>query len=261
MKTLSMIHTASYLLLASLGLALSAYGADADPKAEASAKGQADPKAHAVIDRYIKAIGGEEALKKIETRVAKGEMAMPAQGLSITITMSQKAPNKVLVEQSIAGLMDATQAFNGTKGWSKDSLLGFRELEGAELEQLKRESNIRRELNLKKDYPVMKLLPDEEIDGRKMRVIEAEDEDGRQERWHFDAETNLLAKMKSKVSLGAQGEIEVTIVTKDYQEFDGVQIPMTSEIKNPAFSATMKLKSVEHDVPLDDKMFEAPDEE
>lgn len=220
---------------------------------------QADPKAHALIDKLIKATGGEEALKKIETRVVVAEMAMPAQGLAIKMKIAQKAPNKVFVEQSVPGVMEAKQGFDGEKGWTEDSLQGFRELEGAELEQIKRESNIRRELSLKEDYPGMKVLPDEEIDGKKMHVIEATSKDDRKETWYIDAESGLLAKMQQKVSLGPQGEIDATILLKDYKEIDGIQIPMTMEMKNPAFSAVVKNTSVKHNVELDDKIFEAPE--
>ncbi len=248
------MKTTALTLLFSLTLVtLPSLAESPDPKA--------DPKAHALIDKLIEATGGEEALKKIKTRVVEGSMNMPAQGISITMKMSQMAPNKVYVEQSIPGLMEAKQGFNGEKGWSQDTLLGYRELAGPELEQLKRESNIERELNLKKDYPVMKVLPDAELEGRKLHVVEATSKDKRKETWYLDAETGLLSKMEQKMSLGPQGEIDVTILLKDYREVDGIQIPMTSEIKNPAFSATLKFTSVKHNVELDAKIFEAPEEE
>ncbi len=222
---------------------------------------KADPKAHALIDTLIEATGGKEAIEKIETRVVKGEMAMAAQGIAITMTVSQKAPNKVFVKQSVAGLMEATQGFDGEKGWSKDSILGFRLLEGAELEQLKRESNIRRELQLKEEYPIMKMLPDAEVAGKKAHVIEAQTADGKKETWFLDAETGLLSQMQQSMSLGAQGEIEVTILFGDYQEVDGIQIPMTAEIKNPAFNGKLKFTEVKHNVPLEETLFQVPAED
>lgn len=229
-------------------LALPVWAADDESKAAGEAK--ADPKAHALIDKLIEATGGEEAISKIKSRVVEAEMAMPAMGISINMKMSQKSPNLVYVEQNVPGLMDAKQGFDGTTGWSEDTLLGYRELKGGELEQLKRESNLHRELKLKEEFPGMKMLPDVEADGKKLHVIEATSEDNRKETWFIDAETHLLHQMDQKMNMGAQGELDVTIVLKDYEEFDGVKLPTTSEIKNPAFSATLKFKNVKHNVEL-----------
>ena len=154
--------------------------------------------------------------------------------------------------------MDGKQAYDGTSGWSEDSLLGFRKLEGAELEQLKRESNIQRELNLKEDYPGMKLLPDAEIDGKKCSVIEATSKDDRKETWYFDQATGLMTRMQQKMSLGPQGEIDVTMTMEDYQDIDGIKLPMKSTITNPAFTGTLSLTSVKHNLEIDDALFASP---
>ena len=221
----------------------------------------ADPKAHAIIDQFIKASGGEDAFKKVKTRVAEGQMSMPAMGMKMKIKLSQKAPNKAHMKQGIEGLMSGTQGYDGETGWSEDSLQGFRKLEGAELMQLSRESNITRELNLKTDFPGMKLLPEVEIDGKKVSVIEATSKDNRKEIWYFDQESHLMVKIEQKMTLGPQGEIDVTIILKDYKEVDGIKLPMTSEVKNPAFTGILTLSSVQHNVEVDDSLFASPQKE
>ncbi len=221
----------------------------------------ADPKAHAIIDQFIKASGGEDAFKKVKTRVAEGHMSMPAMGIKMKIKLSQKAPNKVHMEQGIEGLMSGRQGYDGETGWSEDSLQGFRKLEGAELVQLTRESNITRELNLKTDFPGMQLLPEVEIDGKKVSVVEAMSKDNRKEIWYFDQESHLMVKMEQKMTLGPQGEIDVTIILKDYKEVDGIKLPMTSEVKNPAFTGVLTLSSIQHNVDVDDSLFASPQKE
>ncbi|MCH1506355.1 MAG: outer membrane lipoprotein-sorting protein [Verrucomicrobiales bacterium] len=218
----------------------------------------ADPKAHEVLDKFIEASGGEDAFKKIKTRVAEGQMSLPAMGMKMKIKLSQKAPDKVHMEQGIEGLLSGKQGYDGETGWSEDSIQGFRKLSGAELAQLQRESNIRRELNLKADFPGMKLLPEVEIDGKKVSVIEATSKDDRKETWYFDQESHLMVKMEQTMTLGPQGELAVTITLKDYKEVDGIKLPMTSEVKNPAFTGVLTLSSVKHNVDLDDALFASP---
>lgn len=221
----------------------------------------ADPKAHAIIDKFIEASGGIDAYKKIKTRVAEGEMSLPAQGMKISLKLSQKAPNKVHMEQEVKGLMNSKQGYDGTNGWAEDTLLGFRKLEGPELAQLTRESNINRELNLKEDFPTMKVLPDAKMGDEAVSVIEAETKDGKKETWYFSKDTHLMAKMEQTMSLGPQGEIAVTILLKDYKEVDGIKLPMTSEVENPAFKGVLKMSSIKHNVELDDKLFVAPEKD
>ena len=186
---------------------------------------------------------------------------MPAMGIKMKIKLSQKAPNKVHMEQGIEGLMSGRQGYDGETGWSEDSLQGFRKLEGAELVQLTRESNITRELNLKTDFPGMQLLPEVEIDGKKVSVVEAMSKDNRKEIWYFDQESHLMVKMEQKMTLGPQGEIDVTIILKDYKEVDGIKLPMTSEVKNPAFTGVLTLSSIQHNVDVDDSLFASPQKE
>ena len=221
----------------------------------------ADPKAHAIVDKFIEASGGEDAFKKIKTRVAEGQMSLPAMGMKMKIKLSQKAPNKVQMEQGIEGFLSGKQGYDGKTGWSEDTIQGFRELQGSELAQLQRESNITRELNLKTDFPGMKLLPETEVDGKKVSVIEATSKDDRKETWYFDQESHLMVKMDQKMTLGPQGELDVTITLKDYKEVDGIKLPMTSEVKNPAFTGVLTLSSVKHNVDLADTLFDSPQKE
>jgi len=217
--------------------------------------------AHKIIDRMVEALGGEKAIKKIKTRVTSGEMTMTAQGITLKMHVSQKAPNKVTVTQEIPGIMTAKQGFDGEKGWAQDPLQGSRQIEGDELEQLKRESNITREITLKQEYPTMEVLPEETKGDQTFQVIKATSADNRIETWHFDKKTGLLAKLQQKMSFGASGELDVTLVPTDYREVDGIKIPFVTEMKSAAIQGVMTFAKVKHNVELDDKMFAEPVEE
>ncbi|MDB4632574.1 outer membrane lipoprotein-sorting protein, partial [bacterium] len=71
-------------------------------------------------------------------------------------------------------------------------------------------------------------------------------------------ESHLMVKMEQTMTLGPQGELAVTITFKDYKEVDGIKLPMTSEVKNPAFTGVLTLSSVKHNVDLDDALFASP---
>ena len=233
----------------------------AEDKPDKAAGVDSSTTAHQIIDRMVEAIGGEEAVKSIKTRVASGQLSMKAQGISVNMKVSQKAPDKVVVIQEIPGIMTASEGFDGEKGWAQDPLQGSRAIEGDELKRLKREANITREITLKEEYPTMTLLPEETEGDRTFQVIQATSADERTETWHFDKKTGLMAKMKQKMKLGPAGELDVTLILKDYREVDGIQIPYTTEMENPSFKAVLTMKEVKHNVELDDKIFAEPVED
>jgi len=73
-----------------------------------------DPKV--VLEKYLEAIGGRDALSKVADRTTI--MRGTAMGQNLTIIVKQKAPNKMRQEVK-AGGMDQTIIFDGEKGVMK----------------------------------------------------------------------------------------------------------------------------------------------
>ena len=217
--------------------------------------------AHAIIDKFIEASGGKEALEKIKTRKMTAVMNMTAQGISAEMTTHQKKPNKMMVMVSIPGVMESKQIFDGKKAWSTDSIQGDRMLEGAELTQLAREADIARELRLKKLYPKMEVLPDEAVDGKSCKVIKATSTTGEEETWYFDAKSGLLNALSQSVATGPGGKMNMKMKMSDYKKIDGVQFPFKTVAVNPAMTMEIIIKEVEHNMTLPDSMFKIPEQE
>ena len=73
------------------------------------------PTADQMIDRYIQALGGTDAIERITTRKEKGTTTVGRK--SIGIEVFDEDPNKqVLVRHLPAG--DSIVVFNGHEGWS-----------------------------------------------------------------------------------------------------------------------------------------------
>src|SRR5262249_27852499 len=74
-----------------------------------------NPPADTLLDGYLTAVGGSDALKKISSRVAKGTVTT-SEGSSMTVDIYAKAPDKRLsVMHTKAG--DSVTAYNGKVGW------------------------------------------------------------------------------------------------------------------------------------------------
>jgi hypothetical protein len=109
------------------------------PKADASktdAKATALPTVDNILDNYVKALGGKEALEKITSRSVKGTFDIEAMSISAPIEMYAKAPNKTAMKIDVPNLGVVNRVFDGATGWDSSPMTGLRELSGLELAQI-----------------------------------------------------------------------------------------------------------------------------
>ena len=75
---------------------------------------EALPSVKQILDRYVQAIGGAEALTKITSRTAKGSR-IGADGVLVPEEVYQKAPDKLLTVTSYPNVV-FSNGYNGTVG-------------------------------------------------------------------------------------------------------------------------------------------------
>ena len=82
------------------------------------------PTAREIVDRFVKASGGAEALQSIKSMRAKGTFSIVGQSLNGTLDMMSARPNKLLMRLSIPAIGTVEEGFDGKVGWSLDPLQG-----------------------------------------------------------------------------------------------------------------------------------------
>jgi hypothetical protein len=216
------------------------------------------PTTDEVIARYTRAIGGQEAIDKLKTRVSYGKlitanrMAPPA---TVSLEIYQQAPNKFL-RVAADDRAAIREGFNGATGWKKDDG-GLRNLEDRDLNDLKREADFFRFLKLRESYPSMRVLSKEKIGDREAYVVGATSRDNSREKLYFDSATGLLIRKYSAVKT-ALGAIPEVTDFDDYREVSGVKLPFTVFWSRSPFSATQKFAEIKINIPIDDAKFEKP---
>ncbi|MGB6221389.1 hypothetical protein [Haloferula sp.] len=214
-----------------------------------------DPKAVAVLEKGIEAAGGKEAMGKITSRIMKGTIEMPAQGMSMTMETKQKAPSMSYSKMVIPDMMTAEEIFNGKEGWAKDSIQGTRKLAGAELARLKEGAALFPELQTLADLAAAKVLPDATEEDRTFSVIETTSKDGIVKTQYFDQETDLPNRVVMKLSVGPDSEMEVDVRVSDYKEVDGIKMPHSMTMLVSSQELVMKITEVQHNQEIDDEIF------
>jgi outer membrane lipoprotein-sorting protein len=225
--------------------------------------GEADDQAQArkIVDRAIKATGGEERLARIKamTSEEKGTYYGMGEGMPYTGKYAFAHPNRFRME--IVGVF--TVAYNEKAGWTNmgGQLDDMPKEELAEHHEESRAMWLSWLVPLKDEGVTLSLIGKKKVDDRPAVGVRASSKGHRDVELFFDKETGLLAMLRQTVKAEELEGKEVTqeTVLRDFKAVDGVQVAMkvliTRDGKKYVESETLKIEF--HDK-LDESLFEKP---
>lgn len=225
--------------------------------ARSDAQTPALPTADQIVEKFVAAAGGRAAIEKITSIQGKGSIQVPDAGLTGTIELFQKAPDKSLTIVDLPGVGTQREGFDGTTAWSEDPQNGLRIKTGLEAAEAKRSATFSRELKLKFLYPTLNVKGREAVGGRDAYVVEGVPTEGSPAKMFFDVESGLLVR-NIITRQTPMGPLEVDVSLEDYRAVDGVKRPFTIRQVTSMFTATIQFSEVKHNVAIDDAMFKKP---
>lgn len=217
------------------------------------------PTVDKILDSYVKALGGAEALEQLTTRVMKAKIAL-ANGVTINMEIYQKAPNKSLVvtTNSTSPGISFFDGFNGTTThWFANSRGGDVEKNYFQLAQVKRDAEFYKPLKFKELYITLRVLGKTKVGEREAYVIEATPSDPNPERLYFDTETGLLLRRYREFRT-VLGSIPSQVDYEEYREVENVKVPFAVRSVSTGSETILKFFDIKHNVPIDDEKFEKP---
>jgi zinc protease len=229
------------------------------------ARGQAPPQSPSaaplpsvdrILDHYLDAVGGRGAWLKLTSRVTMGTIDVPAQNLSGTIELREKAPDRILSEIRISGIL-FRQGFDGTVGWTDDPQNGLREQNGAELSEARRDADFYHPLDMKKLYTRLAVVGPDKVDDQDTYEVEADVPEGAPDEIYFSVATGLPVRVVSHRH-GPQGIVDFREDFDDYREVDGIKRPFRIQESTGDQVVTITVTEVRHNVLLDDSVFTKP---
>jgi len=211
----------------------------------------ADLTAEKVIEKYVEALGGKEKLLALKDVVMK--MTTSMQGMTIEMSSTRKAPDKVLVTTSMGGNILQKQVYDGSKG-VVTAMGQTMELSGKQLEDMKAQANMTLELDYGKLGYELKLLEVENVGDKPAYKIQVTSPAGSSVTDYYDLENGL--KVKSVSSQDTQmGPMTVTTSYEDYREVEGLKFPFLIKQQAGPQSVDLKLVSIELNKGVGDDVF------
>ena len=214
------------------------------------------PTVAAILDKYVAAIGGREAQRKIITRVTRSRVDIPGVSFGGKMEVYAKAPNKSLTVMNVEPLGLVKQGFDGRTGWnlSGNGADVKSEIDHAAIV----DTDFYRDLKLKELYTRLKVIGKVKEGFRQVYLVQATPPGGgTAESFYFDVDTGLLVR-RDLTRPTAKGPVRAEVYFSDWRELDGVKIPFRMTQSMPAMKFVTTIEEVKHNVPVDDAIFRRP---
>jgi outer membrane lipoprotein-sorting protein len=227
------------------------------PAAEEKKPGEgkpALPAADQLLDKYVAAVGGADALQKITSRVQKGTLTAFG-GQHFPVEVYSKAPGKrISIMHLQAG--ESITAFDGKQGW-----LGVPNrvhmMSTAENDAARMDADLYFTVHVKSLYGKFRVDPGEKIDGHDTYLVVARREDQPPLRLYFDQQSGLLLRLV-RYAETPLGRNPTQIDYADYRDADGVKVPFRWTLARPGNRFTIQVNDLKQNVPVDDAKFTPP---
>jgi hypothetical protein len=210
--------------------------------ATAACTAAADAGADAVIAAYVKASGGHDALARIQNRVTESRISMG--WLSAHATSRLVRPDRFEDTASMIGLSTGS-GYDGAVAWTRNGKK-IETATGAELVRALRGHSLDWDRQIPTWYPVRTQLPDAEVAGVKVNVVEMTASTGEKEIWRFDAATGLLKQLEGFKFEKGKDPVKVVSTIEEYRAVDGVQLPWRITGNDGKHEMTVTVESLVH---------------
>jgi hypothetical protein len=232
-------------------------GEEPEEEAEGGKPGEAKavfPPADQLLDKYLAAVGGAEALQKITTRVQKGTLTAFG-GQHFPVNVYAKAPGKRFSVMHLSN-GDSITAFDGNQGWL--SVPGrVHIMSAAENAAARIDADLYFPLHVKTLYQKFRVDTGEKISGRDTYLVVGQSEGQPPLRLYLDKESGLLLRLV-RYAETPLGRNPTQIDYADYREADGVKLPFRWTLSRPGNQFTIQVDQVQQNVPVDDAKFTPP---
>lgn len=214
------------------------------------ASAQDTPTAEQVIDKYVAAIGGKDALLKVNDMTMN--MSSETERGPIMITRKSKLPNKFSMVINASGMEVMRQTGDGTKV-AMGGMQGSRTLDGPEAQQMTTMNVLFPELHYAENGVKSTVVGPEKVAGKDTWKLSHTNGTST---WTDNFDTSTGLKVQSVITAKSpRGEMTTTTGYADYKETNGVKFPMTLNQQSSRGTMVMTVDGIKINKGLKDSDF------
>lgn len=227
----------------------------------------ADDEADAIINKGIKALGGEARLAKARATTSKVKSTFISDDIASVAEVEHTADGldrmrSTAEEESDGNKFTTITVINGKKGWLKIIEMRVIELEGDEVADQKLQSAPFALLELKDSKFKTEAVDDVQVDGKPAAGVKVTGPEGKDFTIYFDKQTGLPVKsVADQPNPESPGQVFTQeTYYSDYQDFGGIKQAKKVELKRDG-KTYIKMELMDFKVldKVDDKTFAKPE--
>jgi hypothetical protein len=217
------------------------------------------PTGRAIIDRYVQAIGGRDAVLRRQSIRSTGTFEMPAAGMKGNLTVVQVAPDKMAMTVDLPGMGEMRSGYDGAVGWSINPMQGPRVLEGKELEQVREDAGPSAMLRSPDRIRAAETVDLTTMNGQPCYRVKITYHSGRESFDCYSPDTGLLVGM-TQTQESPMGSVQVTTLFDDWKDFGGLKSATKVRLQMMGMEQVLTVDRMEFDRPEDAKAVELPEQ-
>ena len=215
------------------------------------------PTTQEILDRYVKAIGGEDALRKVTSITTESKIEIPSAKLHITSTSYSKL-FKQLDKTVVPGDGEYTSGYDGKTAWSVEPKARARIIQGKMLESIRRDADIYYPLHEADYFSVYKTEGVEQFAGHDCYHIKGTTKWGKENNQFYDVKSGLLIGYRF-ASDSTDDPVMNVVLFENYKSFGGPLVPTRITAKHgDTVHRIITITSVSYSA-LDDSIFDLPE--
>jgi hypothetical protein len=215
------------------------------------------PTADQLLERFVQALGGADALQKISSRVEKGTLTGFG-GRQLPVEVLAKAPDKRLSVMHLPN-GDSLTAYDGRVGW-----LGFpgrppREMSSGELDGARLDADFYFPVHASRIFSQLRVERPEKVGDQETYLVLGANPGQLPVGLYFSQQSALLVRLVRYVETPL-GRNPTQIDYADYRDVDSVKVPFRWTIARPGGRFTIQVDQIQQNVLIDDVKFAKPPE-
>lgn len=208
---------------------------------------QALPAGTELLAKMVAAVGGADAMKKIQSIRARGTFEMPAQGISGSLELLQARPAWFRMTVEIQGIGQVMQGSDGKVSWSVDPMSGAQLLTGQALANANGEAQFDSQLYGPDHVKSATTLEQTRFGDRPAYKVKLVTTWGAESTVYLDAETSYMIGAE-KMEESPMGSVPTTTSSGGYRKFGLFMQPTTMVQSAMGVEQVVRLASYEYDV-------------
>jgi len=203
-------------------------------------------------------LGGRKIIESIKDMTMVGGVEMPQQGISGTVTIYKKEPDKSRIDLDAMGMV-IIQVYDGqTALWTNPQTGEIEEMDEQQAARMIRQSlPLAAIIDPEKHGIAFTYKGKETVEGKECFVLEQVYKDGYRMIRYVDSDTYLSVRSRSIITGPGGSEIQVEQVMSDFRKVDGLTMAYSvTTYHNGSVFNEIRFKDVKFNTGLEDSLFQ-----